>query len=360
MRTVNYKSLLLFVLSIAMIGQLAVSQAKADGLYGIPDFQTMHPGNTLQDMVLGSSCISMPSSPLELSCNPAMLAVETKRQVRFDVSANDKVGTVYNYSRYLGNNDTIGLVNGLLSEKEPLIANAATSAWYQRDNWAIGATPLRAGYASYYRNDAYPELAGSVYAEKEVFAKYGYQLPSDPALRLGVQTRYVERDYFNKSFDLLDAAIDNSVIAANHEKVLYVEPGVSYALNEKGSYLLSAMMSNLSVYRTGDVQSVRPVFDIGLMEAPEFAGGRLKTSTHFSNNPDVANPWELFSQGVIYDFEKYVSLSGSLGAKTAGIGIQGHIDSLVLGLGYKSEQVDLDQWQTVRISTWLFETGLKF
>lgn len=345
---------------ILLVGLFMSSSAFAQSaLYGVPNFQLMRPTNTLQEMILGSTCISMPSSPLELSCNPAFLAAEDKRQLRINVAGNDRVTKINKYRLLLENDDTIGIVDGLLQEKEPLVANATLSLWYQREWWAVGVAPLRAGYASFYRNSAYPEISGSVFAEREVFAKAGTSLASDPNVRIGLQARYLHRDFFRKKFALLDAVSDSSIIKIEKQRVLYLEPGMSYAFNEKATNSISAMVSNLAVYQSGNYQPVRPVFDLGFSSAPDFADGRLKTSTHFSNNPDIVDPFALFRAGAIYDFND-LSVAVSFAKMDMGIGISGHIDSVVLGLGYKTEEIAKDQWQTVQISSWLFEVGLVF
>jgi hypothetical protein len=354
MRTLIAAGLLL------LMSLISVTEARAQSaLYGVPNYQLMRPSNTLTEMILGSTCISMPGSPLELSCNPAFLAAEEKRVFRLNVAGNDRLTKVNKYRGLLQNDDTIGIVDGLLQEKEPLLANATLSAWYQRNWWAVGVAPLRAGYASFYRNSAYPEISGSVFAEKEVFAKAGFKLPSDPNIRLGLQARYLHRDFFRRKFALLDAVTDNNLIRIEKQQVLYLEPGMSYAFNEKASNSISAMISNLAVYQSGSYQPVRPVFDIGFSSAPDFADGRLKTSTHFSNNPDIVDPFALFRAGAIYDFDD-LSVSVSFAKLDMGIGVSGHIDSLVLGLGYRTEEIAKDQWQNIQVSSWLFELGLQF
>jgi hypothetical protein len=347
-------------LLLMVVSFLGADKAQAQSaLYGVPNYQLMRPTNTLQEMVLGSTCISMPSSPLELSCNPAFLAAEQKRIFRINAAGNDRVAKINKYRGLLDNDDTIGIVDGLLQEKEPLVANATLSAWYQRDWWALGVAPLRAGYASFYRNSAYPEISGSVFAEKEVFAKAGMKLESDPNIRLGLQARYLQRDFFRRKFALLDAVTDNSLVRIEKQQVLYLEPGMSYAFNEKGTNSISAMISNLAVYQSGSYQPVRPVFDIGFSSAPDFANGRLKTSTHFSNNPDIVDPFALFRAGAVYDFND-VSVSVSFGKLDMGVGVSGHIDSLVLGLGYRTEEISKDEWQKIQVASWLFEVGLTF
>lgn len=343
-------------LSILFIGSFANAQST---LYGIPSFQTSQSANTLQDLVLGATCTSMPASPLELSCNPAFLASEEKRLFRVVGTTNDRIGTMNKYRHLLEDNDSVGLVDGLLQEKEPLMANAAVRLWYQRDWWAVGVTPVRAGYVSFFRNAAYPEITGSAFADREVFAKAGWKLASDENLRLGLQVRYNDRSYFRKQFALLDAVNDQSLIRIEKQQVAYLEPGVSYALNEKGTSALSAMISQVAIYQAGAAQPLRPVFDLGFSSAPDFFDGRLKTSTHVSVNPDIDDTFAMFRAGAVYDFD-FVSVLVSFASQELGAGLQGQIDSLVLGLGYRTQEIAKDSWQKVRVSSWLFEIGLVF
>lgn len=347
-------------LTLIFLMLLGSGAARAQStLYGIPNFQTSQPANTLQDLILGATCTSMPASPLELSCNPAFLASEEKRQFRVDGVTNDRIGTMNKYRHLLEANDSVGLVDGLLQEKEPLMANASVRLWYQRDWWAIGVTPVRAGYVSFFRNSAYPEITGSAFADREVFAKAGMKLASDENLRVGLQLRYVDRSFFRKQFALLDAVNDQSLIRIDKQQVAYLEPGVSYALNEKGTSALSAMISQMAVYQGGASQPLRPVFDLGYSSAPDFFDGRLKTSTHVSVNPDIDDTFAMFRAGLVYDFD-FVSVLASFASQELGAGVQGRIDSLVLGLGYRTQEIAKDSWQKERVSSWLFEIGLVF
>ena len=351
------------ILRIAMAYLLGLAILSQDAFAGrvreLPDFRQDAPALTLNHYVLGNTCLSLPTSGLDLQCNPAFLAQEEKRQLRLNLTGNDKVRNVYDYRSKLNDNNVIGVVDQALSDREPVIAKAAASIWYQHDWFAIGYVPMRAGFASVVKNPAYPEIDLHVFNESEIFAKAGFFLESDPQFLFGLQARYVDRDYFRGDFELLDAVSDGSILHIDNQKILFLEPGIAYVVDPHWGSTLSATVTQLPVYRKGVTDEVRPVIDLGASLAPPFAKGKWKTSTHYSQRSDVPDLLDSFLWGSSYDFGP-LAASLMLGRSVFAAGVSGHIDSLVLGAGYKTEEVAPDQWYSSRTSSILFELGLVF
>lgn len=339
---------------------LGVPETSRAQLQGLPQFTSEYPRTTLNDFVIGPVCLSLAAGPLDLSCNPAFLATEDKRQFRIGVTANDHVSQLNSHRLRLMGNDGGAIVNATLDDREPMVARATTSIWYQREWWAVGVSPFRGGFASSSRNPAYPEVAAYVFSESEIFGKAGFIHNDDPNLHIGIQLRYVQRQFFRREFDLLDAFGNPSLLKIEKQRVLYAEPGVSYAFDSGWASSLSATLTQLPLAQDGDGLEFKPAIDIGFSTAPPFFGRKLRTSTHYSGGSGQADLLARFKWAAIYDFDEIASVSALIGKNDIGIGGNGRIDSVILGLGWKSEELKPDRWETVRVSTFLFEAGLVF
>ena len=353
-------SIAIALLAQPIVGATFAPNAWADpNIRGIPDFQLEHPSNSLPEFILGPTCLSMVAGPMDLDCNPAFLATEKKRQFRADVSFNDKVKQVNDYREKVESGDSAGIADSILGNRDPNIAQASTALWYQRDWLAVGYVPIRAGLATLVQNQAYPDISADVYKESEFFAKAGYQLPDDPHVKVGLQARYVQRDYFYKEFAAFDAASDPSIIAVQQQKILFLEPGVSYVFDGDWASAISGTVTNLPIYAEGSTP-FEPVFDVGFSTTPPFADGKFRTSTHITENPEIQDFFKIFRWGAIYDFDTHASVSMSIAKDEFGVGVNGHIESLVLGVGYKTQQISSSDWDSSQVSTYLFEAGLVF
>jgi hypothetical protein len=327
---------------------------------GVGDFRREMPAVNLLQSILGPVCYSLPSTHLDLACNPAFLAREEKTQLRASLTINDRVGDVNDYRTKLEAGDSIGIVNQVLAEHDPMIARATSAIWYQRDWWAIGVLPFRGGFATNVQNPAYPRVAADIYKQSEVFGKAGFLVAGEPKLEVGFQLRYDDTQFFRREFDVLDVIGDPGQLSIESQRALYLEPGINYAFDSAWDSAVSATLTQGAIYQSGAQDGFMPVFDLGFRTAPPFAGGHLVTSTHFNNNPALPDLFSRFLWGAVYDFEKRAAVAVSLGKTVAGVGVMGHYDSVELALGWKTEQVSPDQWQATRVSTLMLEAGLVF
>lgn len=332
----------------------------SEAIPGIPNFHSEYPALSVQQYLLGPVCLTLSGSPLELSCNPAFLASEEKHQVRINLATNDRISQVNDYRIKLTAGDSAGIVNKSLTQTDPITARAAAGVWYQREFWAVGYIPFRGGFASMVRNQAYPRISAHIFKESEIFAKAGLLASGDKNFQIGLQLRFVDRQFFRRQFDLLDALGDPNQLQIETQKVLYAEPGLSYSFDSSWSSAVSAVLTQVPVFQQGYHNQFSPVLDLGFSTSPPFAGRKLRTSTHYNSGPDRPDLLARFLWGAVYDFEDDLSITLSLGKTIAGFGINGHYDSLTLGAGWKTEDFSPDQWQSVRVSTYLFEVGLVF
>jgi hypothetical protein len=241
-----------------------------------------------------------------------------------------------------------------------LLAKAVGSVWFQHEWWAVGYTPLRVGLASFIRNPAYPEITAHIFKESEIFARAGFVATEEPNFHFGVELKYLDRDFFRNRFALLDARSAPDLLKIEKHRAFHVNPGISYDFEGAWASAVSLALTNVRVWQEGASIPFTPVLDVGFMTSPPFAGGKLKTTTHFTNHPDIPDLFSRFRWAAIYDWTDVLSVSAMLGKSSAGLGVNGHIDSVVLGAGIKTEEITPDQWQSERVSTVLLELGLVF
>ncbi len=353
-----------FLPGIIVIIVLLVSSSQLvwaqSAVSGVPNLRLRYPSLGLSQYILGSSCLSLRSGPMDLDCNPAYLAGADKTIFRASVAANNQVSTVNDYREQLDKGDSIGMVNSLLNQSGPMQAEATSAIWYQHDWWAVGYVPFSGGFASYVQNPAYPTVSADVFKESSLFAKAGFVSAGDENLQFGVQARYVERQFFHQQFDLLDVIGSPGSLQIQGQKVFYLEPGVNYQFDGNWESEVSATLTRVAIYQTGAQDPFSPVIDIGLTTSPPFADGHFRTTTHYSNSPEITDVLSRFTQGAIFDFGKVASVSASLGKSSVGLGVNGHYQSVELGVGWRSEDISPDQWNTVQVSTYIFEAGLVF
>lgn len=351
MRKIN-----LFALTLALF---SLASAADTAPRGIRNLFYDNSSLTLGHSILGNSCYSMRMGNLDLDCNPAFLSHSEKRQFRINLIGNDRLSKLNKYRQQLDDKDPVAMVDSL-ERAGHQTTKAAASLWYQDDWWAVGFVPMRAGFTSYTRNPAYPRVSAQVFKELEIFGKVGLLSSDDNRFKVGVQTRYVRRDYIYQEFDVFDVITDRDLVDFKHEDILFVEPGVAYEWDSDWHPTLAATLMNVSVYRRGDTQDFKPLMDVGFGNTWAPVSKRFRSTTHYTHRTERANVFSRFSWSALYDFDDTATAMLTLGDNFVGLGLEGHIDSVVLGVGYKSEQISPDQWYTKQISTWLFQAGLVF
>lgn len=342
---------LLFVLS---------SFAQANSLRSIPNFFNEYPATTIEDLVLGRTCLSLRPTKLGLACNPADLANSEVHQFRINTLVDNNLPKALAFTDDVKDHDYVGVTRRLLEQKNPVVTRDSASIWYQREWWAIMYTPMRAGFATYVENPAYPEVATQIYRQTDITGKMGFTADADPDLKFGIQGRFISRDYVYQNFDVLSALSDPRVIQISNEKALYLEPGITYGWKGAWDPTISATLTNLRVAGSGRRANTSPIVDIGYATRPDFLKKRLQTSFHFSSRDDVGNITRRFRWGGIYEFDNAIAVSFDMAAGEYAAGVSGHIDSVVLGLAYKYENLSPSEWTNTSVSSLIFQLGLVF
>ncbi len=357
---VKLRNLVAFLSLISAFGLLCETSAFAeDAIIGVPSLMTEGPNLTLHQLVIGRACYSMAASVNDIDCNPAFLADSQKRVFRANLVANDQAKNFADAYRGLRGDDAVSIADSLLVDHQPRQAQAATSIWYQHDYWAVGIVPIRTGLSYLSRNEAYPQLSVYGTQETEVFYKVGLLSEDDKALKIGLQSRYVVRRYIYQKFYALDALADPDVIELHDQRVLYVEPGFSYEFSSAWKPTLSAMITNLPIYRSGDRLPSHPEFDLGLGTSYQGLLPHFRSTTHY-HRAAGRELGQAFSWSGIYDIGSFGAASVTAGYGLFGAGIDGRIAMVNLGIGYRRERIDVDAWNKKSVESTFVQLGFNF
>lgn len=341
---------------------LVSSITHASSLRSIPNFFYEYPSSSIEDLVLGRGCLSLHPSKLGLACNPAYLAESKNHQLRFNAMFDSNLHKALAYNDEVKDRDYVGVVRRLVEQRSPVVTRDSASAWYQRNNWAVIATPLRVGFATSVENPAYPEVATQIYRESELAGKMGFNIAENPNLKFGLQARFVQRQYIYQDFDVTSALADPTIVQFHKENIFFLEPGMTYRWDNSWDPMVSATLTNMRVAGSGARSNTTPIFDIGTSSRPAFLNNRLQTTLHFTSRADIPDFGRRFRLGGIYQFDgaNEIALSSSIAAGEYALGISGHIDSVVLGFAYKYENLSLSDWNKATVSSGIVQLGLVF
>ena len=317
---------------------------------------------TLEDTVLGSTCYSIKATTNSLDCNPALLHYDQKRQFRFNLLVDKRTEDLIDYAQKIDDDDVGGLINQITDENRATASKIAASLWYQRDWWAVGYSPLRVKHASNIMNPAYPQLAVSLVKESEVFLKGGVGFAEIDGLSVGLSVRYLSQEYVHRQEDLFDVIADPNLAKIEKNDLITLEPGLAYKFNSDAwKPVLSVVMTHLDVFASNkSYKKLTPGAEVGFSSTPEFASGRLQMSTHYSVNEPNVQAFKRLRWGARYDFDGNLSVIGNITKGDYGVGVQGALDSVILGAAYKNEELDYARWNSKASETFMAELGLRF
>lgn len=328
----------------------------------IPNFFTTPAASTLDDMILGRTCYSVQAAPDGLNCNPAFLAFEEKSQFRLNVYADEDVKDVVDAYKELSRDESeLTTTEKLVRRDSPVVAQTQGKIWYQHEWWAVSFTPVRLGFASRIRGDSDPEMAAHFVKQTEIGLHAGLPVAFDPRLRLGLQTRYVGRQFARGNFLVGDVLMDPEIIPLDKHEALNIEPGLVYEFEDDSwRPSVSLMVTNMEIFRRGSVDGDSdPKGEIGFSSRPAFAGGRLTTATHITLGHELNDVTKRLRLGFRFDAD-LANFVMSLAQDEFGIGVTASAGPATLGFGYKTEEFGSDQKSSEPWDSFMAELGLKF
>ncbi len=348
-------STFVFLLNLFLL--IAPNQSAQASIQGVPSPLSNGPSLTLHQRNLDRSCFSLKAGPRDLDCNPAFLADSEKRILRFNLIGDNNVLKLDEYRDQVDRDDIIGAANDFLNDAEPVQAHASASVWYQNNWWAIGYVPVRASVSYLHRNPSYPEISAYGFQESEVFAKAGFLSTESKNIRVGVQARYVQRDFIYQKFYALDAALDPDIIELESNKALYIEPAFAFSWESDLEPTLSWVLTDLPIFQQGTEIRKHPTSDFGFSSLTWLPN--LRTTTHYHRRQGTDFSRHL-SWSAIYEFDETAAISVHTGRDISGIAFDGHISIFVAGISYRNEKFDVDSWNSSRIRSTTIELGLTF
>lgn len=359
MQIIKITSGSLFALLLSVVTVLASSPSHAQYSASVPNLFNDNPSLTVPHMVLGRSCFSLQASKMDLNCNPAFMANEQKQQLRVNIIGNDRIRKMNDYRVMIDDKNEVGVADDLLAQRTPIVAKGAASAWYQNEWWAIGYVPIRTGVAYSVANPTFPRISVLGFRESEFFGKVGLLSSSNKRFAVGLQARYVKRDYIYQQFDAFEAFDNNNIIAINQHNILFLEPGFTYSWESSWNPTLAWSINNVALVHTGDPVYSEPLYDVGLSSN---VGGwqDLRSAIHMTAGSRYKTFLHRFSWANTLNFDDVASTYLTMGMDQFALGFQGHFTLFTTGIGYKNEQISTNRWTSYNVSTYLFELGLVF
>ncbi len=317
---------------------------------------------TLEHSVLGSSCYSIKASKYSLDCNPALMHYNQEKQVRLNILADKRLEKLWNYGQKIREEDVSGVVTDIIDRSEATASTLSTSLWYQHNWWAIGYVPLRIQHASNVLNPAYPELSVSLIKESELFFRAGVGFQNLEGLTAGINVSYLNQEYIHGQEYLFDLFSNDELTKVRKNKLLRIEPGLAYQFDEDNwKPVFSVALTHIDLHATESTyKKLLPGVEVGLSSTPQFAKGRLITSTHYSINEPGVQPFKRLRWAARYDFDGHYSVLANIAKGDYGFGFGFNIDSVILSAAYKNEELDYARWDSKSSETMMIEAGLQF
>ena len=338
---------------------LFLFQAKSFAL-STPNFFYDSSINNVEQFVLSRSCFSLSSSKYNASCSPSHKTSAKQKRLQSNLFVTDSISEVLEYSEHLQNEDAVSAVEQALDSEEVIMSSASLNVSYTSSNWGLFFIPARLHLATKVENPALPEIAMHASVEKELGARLFVESKALSGLGYGITVRGTEATFIRENFDFLMATIDSDSIKVQKGVVLQAEPSVSYRFNTFWSPTLTATLNNLKIIESGDLIPTEVVTDLGLSVTPSFLKERLETSLHYSDRNDIQFWRRSFSLGGRYIINENLNLIFSYSSVEQAVGVQGNIDSLLVGLGYKSLTYNFSDFKIETVDSVVLSLGLGF
>jgi hypothetical protein len=295
-----------------------------------------------------------------LSCNPAALADENRSQLRMNLVFDDNFKDTVDSAREVDKKDKAELLDIIFEHRDTLVTNARAGLWYQNDWWAVSLTPVRAGLITKTTNPAYPQVDAIAVKETELLFRGGLYLENDSNFRVGLDARFVNREFVDKKFDLTEATSNPDIIEIQEGRQFYLEPAFIYGFDSAWKSELSVAVTNWAAYSSGTKPEGRTIFDIGLASVPDFIDGKFRSTVHFTTVPGIEDWADRLRWSGIFEFSDMLSSSFTLAGHEQGLGFLGRLDSVVLGAGVKNEKIKTSSGPSEDVHSLIFELGLVF
>lgn len=277
---------------------------------------------------------------MSLSCNPAALSLEEVSHFRANFVFDDNLANVIRTSNKLSKDDTLGFINEISSHEKALSSQGHLNFWYQDEWWAVGATPQRGVLITKASNPAYLEVESTAAIETELFFKAGALLENHRRFSLGIDLRYVFRDFVDKKVDLIEATSDLDLMAIQTGQQLYIEPGLIYSFDSAWKTEISAAITNLGFLIKGEKIRERAIVDLGLSSTPDFLDQKFRSTIHFSTallSSSMDDVVQCFRWSGLIAVSNNLSATYTLASNEQALGAIGRVDSLILGIGLKTK-----------------------
>lgn len=289
---------------------------------------------------LGFTCFSFDVGADVLPCNPAYIAKERKKQFKATGFFGNNVSYGQQVVDLLKGQADQGTVQKLFGQKESSELEANAEAGFLMETFAISYSPARINYYTLFRNQSLPQM--TVFASKEESAKMQLASYIENNFYLGLQMRYVHRQFIANEFFLTDALAENGkdMFQSQEQNFLYFEPSILFS-PEDVSYKPEISMSlvNMGFYdKKYEEYPSSPQFHLSGTVQPEVPVGHFGVGADLFWDQSVKGALEPITLGAFYRFG-VLKLLGNLAENSNGFGFQVIYENFNLGLTYSYRQI---------------------
>ena len=349
-----------WALIFTFLVMFAKDTVKAEVPPGFPNLFYENNFASVENFVLRRTCFSLPSSAIGYECNPSFLAENIDSQLNISFLTTNSIKKVLEYGEQTQDKNSTELIRKGLAEEEPLIGQSALNIWYRHNWWELTITPARLGIATDVRNAALPEMTTFAALEREISWKFGFMPSSSPHWKLGGRLRYVDAKFFVDQFEILSASVGLEEFEIKQGQALYFEPSLSYFFESTWHPILTLNVSDVALSKSNDEIQTSPLYELGYTTPPDFLNGRLTTALQVTLGDDLGALQDRVKWGGVLRIYKATRASFSFSNRHFALGVEGAIDSLILGLGYRNSEIDFGGYSFETEEQWLLRCGLTF
>lgn len=289
---------------------------------------------------IGNTCYAFDIEADVLPCNPAYMAKERKKK---SFKVNGFFGNNISYGQQVvdllkGDADQAS-IQKLFGQKESSELEANVEAGFLMETFALSYSPARLNYYTQFRNQSLPEM--TVFASKEDATKMQIASYIENDFYLGLQLRYVHRQFIASNFFLTDALAENGkdLFQAKEQNLLYVEPSILYSLEDvKYKPEFSFSMVNFGFYdKKYDEYPSSPQFHLSGSAKTPVGYGNFGLGGDIFWDQSVTSALEPFTLGAYYQFG-VLKILANVAENSNGLGFQVIYENFNLGLTYSYRQ----------------------
>ncbi|OQW51110.1 MAG: hypothetical protein A4S09_10425 [Proteobacteria bacterium SG_bin7] len=333
-----------------VLSTLLIQSAQAANLAFSRNARTFETQNSsLVTKGLAHACLSLVDIPDGLSCNPAMIPLNSKSSLGFQLLLSNGYAALNQVKSLLDGNITQQQIDAMFAQGKITQIEAGSDIIFKSKYLSGKFTPMTIKGFSAVRNEANPDV--ELYSVQENGFTFQSGMKFTEGLYGGIQARFANRKFIRQNFKLLvlGTPAGQALLKPKEQSAAYFEPSLTYFFKGSWKPRLTAMIANLgSVSQEYSEQLPTPLEgQIGIAISPQLGWGNMDfTLDYRSMSYEEPDAWERVRAGVIYHFGS-MYLTGGLDANGISGGVFYSVDKFNAGIMYSTTRfINEDEYYT--------------